>query len=156
MKTSEEGIALIKRFEQFRSCPYIDAVSVPTIGWGNTYYESGIRVKMSDSCISMARADELHDKILEKFEKVVIDLVKVELDQPQFDALVSLVYNIGGAAFSRSTMLKRINKNSYNSGIRREFQRWNKGRVNGELVPLRGLTRRRNDEANLYFKCKSK
>ncbi len=153
MKVSKEGIELIHKYEQFRNHPYIDVVGVATIGWGNTYYENGRAVKMTDSPITRKRGDELFKNILSKFEKKVDKLVNVYLDQPQFDALVSLTYNIGEANFKSSTLLKRVNNNSYDPDIKRQFKRWNKGRVNGRLKVLRGLTRRRNEEAYLYFKC---
>lgn len=153
MKVSKEGIDLIHKYEQFRNHPYIDAVGVPTIGWGNTYYENGRRVSMNDAPISRKRGDELFKNILSKFEKKVLKNVNVFLDQPQFDALVSLMYNIGEANFKRSTLLRKVNADSYDLDIKNEFKRWNKGRINGKLRTLKGLTRRRNEEAYLYFKC---
>lgn len=153
MKTSKEGIALIHKYESFRNNVYECPAGVPTIGWGSTYYEDGSKVSLSDEPISRKRADELFKNILSKFEKKVSKLVNVPLDQPQFDSLVSLIYNIGESNFKRSTLLKKINKDSYDRSIESEFKRWNKGRVKGKLVVMKGLTRRRNEEAYLYFKC---
>lgn len=153
MRISEQGADLIRKYEQFRNHPYIDAVGKPTIGWGNTFWEDGTPVKMTDEPISRKRGDELHSFWLREFEEVILKYVKPCLYQCQFDALVSFVYNVGVGNFSRSTLLKKVNKNADDSGIEFQFGRWNKGRVNGKLEVLRGLTRRRNEEAYLYFNC---
>ena len=147
MKVSKQGLDLIKKHEGLRLEPYLCPAGVPTIGYGNTYYLNGERVTMSDTPITFDYANELLKSIVKRFEDGVNRYVQVKLTQNQFDALVSLAYNIGLNAFRRSTLLKRINKRSYDYRIAYEFSRWNKsgGRV------LRGLIKRRSQEANLYF-----
>ena len=147
MKTSHSGIELIKKYEGFRSEPYLDAVGVPTIGYGATYYPNGKRVTMNDEPISIAYAEELLREMLRDFEEGVCRTITSELTQHQFDALVSISYNIGIRAFAQSTLAKRVNANPNNPDIRYQFSRWNK--AGGKV--LAGLTRRRKEEANLYF-----
>ena len=152
MKISKQGEKLIKKYEQFRNHPYIDAVGVPTIGWGNTFYEDGSKVTMRDEPVTVDRGNKLHENILKKFEAAVEKYVTATLRQNQFDALVSLAYNIGSGNFKSSTLLKRVNNDPNDSDIGKQFKRWNKGRINGYLRELKGLTKRRNEEAYLYFK----
>jgi len=147
MKVSETGIRLIAKHEGFRSSPYLDAVGVPTIGFGNTFYPDNTRVKMTDKPITEEKARELLKNIVQGFEREVSKLM-CEVKQNQFDAVLSLVYNIGVTAFSRSTLLKRINENPNEQDIAYQFSRWNK--AGGKV--LLGLTRRRKEEAELYFK----
>jgi len=143
---------LIHEFEQFRSEPYIDPVGIPTIGWGNTYYEDGKAVRITDPTITLERGNELFKNILRKFELGVCEMVVVEINQSQFDALVSFSYNVGLAALSKSTLLKKLNAGEPIEKVKAQFLRWNKGRVNGKLKVLNGLTRRRIAEAELYGK----
>jgi len=147
MKVSETGIRVIAKYEGFRSSPYLDAVGVPTIGFGNTFYRDNTRVKMTDKPISEEKARELLKNIVQGFEMEVSKLMR-EVNQNQFDAVLSLVYNIGVTAFSRSTLLKRINENPIEQDIAYQFSRWNK--AGGKV--LLGLTRRRKEESELYFK----
>lgn len=149
MKISKNGLDLIKDFEKFIPQPYIDDVGVITIGYGSTYYLDGKRVTMSDKPINEQQATELKRSVLEKdFEP----FIPKNVNQNQFDALASLIYNIGASAFSKSTLLKKVIKNPNDKSIEQEFLKWNKGRVNGKLVELKGLTIRRKKEAELYFK----
>ena len=147
MKVSEKGKSLIKQFESCRLNAYKDSVGVPTIGWGNTRYEDGSRVEMGDS-ISQARADYLFSYVLQDFKEGVKARVKVPVNQNQFDALVSFAYNVGLGNLSKSTLLKKVNKNPNDPSIEKEFLRWNK--AGGKV--LNGLTKRRQAEADLYFK----
>lgn len=148
MKISQQGIDLIKSFESFVSKPYADAVGIITIGYGSTYYLDGRRVSMSDKPITEQQASELLEATFEKdFAKHI-----PTVNQNQFDALGSLIYNIGAGAFKKSTLYKKVLANKDDKSIEQEFLKWNKGRVNGKLVELRGLTIRRKKEAELYFK----
>ena len=149
MKISKEGLELIKGFEKFISEPYIDAVGVPTIGYGNTYYPDGKEVTMQDAPITEAQASILLETI---FEKDFAKFIPQNVNQNQFDAMSSLIYNIGAGAFNGSTLRKKVTANPNDASIEQEFWKWNKGRKNGQLVELRGLTIRRKKEAELYFK----
>jgi len=149
MKISKEGLELIKGFEKFMPKPYIDAVGVVTIGYGNTYYPDGRKVTMQDAQITETQATILLETVFEKdFAKYIPDNV----NQNQFDALSSLVYNIGTGSFFKSTLLKKVKVNTNDASIEQEFWKWNKGRILGQLVELKGLTNRRKKEAELYFK----
>jgi lysozyme len=149
MKISKYGIDLIKEFERFSSNPYTDSVGVITIGYGSTYYLDGRRVLMSDKPIAEQEATELIKATLERdFEP----FIPSNVNQNQFDALCSLIYNIGASAFIKSTIFRKVAKNPNDKTVGQEFLKWNKGRVNGSLVELKGLTIRRKKEAELYFK----
>jgi lysozyme len=149
MKISKEGLELIKGFEKFMPKPYIDAVGVFTIGYGNTYYPDGQKVTMQDSPITEGQATILLETV---FEKDFAKYIPENVNQNQFDALASLVYNIGTGAFFKSTLRKKVKVNPNDASIEQEFWKWNKGRKNGQLVELRGLTIRRKKESELYFK----
>lgn len=147
MKLNNSGYLLITEFEGFRAKPYLCSAKIPTIGYGNTYYPDGKRVTMLDKEITRMQAFEMFKFIADKFASTVSKLVKTPLNQNQFNALVSLAYNIGTGNFASSTLLKKVNINHNDKTIELEFKKWNK--VNKKEVA--GLTRRRNYEANIYF-----
>jgi lysozyme len=149
MKISKEGLELIKGFEKFMPKPYIDAVCVPTIGYGNTYYPDGKEVTMQDAPITEAQATILLETV---FDKDFAKFIPQNVNQNQFDAMACLIYNIGAGAFKISTLLKKVKVNPNDASIEQEFWKWNKGRILGQLVELKGLTNRRKKEAELYFK----
>ncbi len=143
---SKTGVDLISSFEGIRLDAYDDGVGVWTIGIGTTIYPNGVKVKKGDKCtLEQAKSYFAHD--LKSFEKTINDSVKVPLSQNQFDALVSLTYNIGQTAFSNSTLLKKLNAKDY-QGAADQFLRWNKG---GGKV-MKGLVRRREAERALFLK----
>lgn len=154
MQLSEQGAALIKGFEKCRLEAYQDSAGVWTIGWGNTSYENGTKVKAGDK-LSRYRADELFVRIAQRFVNEVTYLTKgIYLKQQQFDSLVSLAYNVGSdidlddiaEGLGDSTLLKLVVANPENPKIPAEFLKWNKSK--GKV--LGGLTRRRKAEALLY------
>lgn len=153
MKASKIGIRLIKKYEGFRNFPYFCPAGIATIGWGNTFYEDGTSVKITDPPIERGRANELLKGIISIYEDKVNVLVTSKLNQNQFDALVCFAYNQRSGAFERSTLLKRVNANPNDEDISYQFKRWNKARLNGVLTVLKGLKRRRSEEAYLYFKA---
>jgi len=136
MKISSSGIALIKQFEGFTSTPRIDHKRV-SIGYGNTFYPNGKAVQITDAPISLERGEELLKHSLLYFERVVNRLVSATLTQPQFDALVSLCYNIGEGNFQRSTLLKMVNDSPDNPNILSLSQR--EVLVISKIVPLLAL-----------------
>ena len=147
MKLNNSGYLLITEFEGFSAKPYLCPAKIPTIGFGNTYYSDGKRVTMLDKEITKVQAFEMFKTIADRFADKVNKLVTSPLNQNQFNALVSLAYNIGIAAFTNSTILKKVNINHNDKSIELEFKKWNK--VNKKEVA--GLTRRRNYEADIYF-----
>ena len=139
MKTSEEGISLIKKFEGCKLEAYLDAVDVPTIAYGRTK-----DVKIGDICTQQQAEDWLEEELVE-YEGYVNEAVKVELTQPQFDSIVSWTYNLGPSNLNRSSMLRVLNASDYDN-VPEQIMRWNKagGRV------LAGLVRRREAEAEMF------
>lgn len=146
-KISEAGLNIIKHFEGLRLKPYLCPAKIPTIGYGNTFYENGTKVSMKDSAITESRATELLAHSLEKFEQYVDSYCIDSISQNQFDALVSFCYNVGPANLKSSTLLKKVNKDPNDPTIRTEFLKWVRG--GGKVLP--GLVRRREAEADLYF-----
>ena len=144
MKVSNKGLELIKEFEGFSSTAYLCSAKKATIGYGNTFLEDGTPVKIGDQ-ISKERAETLLKHVVDNFSVAVEVDIKIEVTQNQFDALVSLAYNIGLGAFKNSTLLRQLNRGNF-VGASQEFLRWNKS--NGK--PLLGLTRRREREKLLF------
>jgi lysozyme len=140
MNTSQQGIELIKKFEGVRYEAYDDGVGVWTIGVGHT---KGV---MKGDKIDDRQVDQFLREDLESAEYAVNSLVKVELRQSQFDALVSLVFNIGSGAFASSTLLKLLNKGRPEMAAD-QFPRWN---MAGGKV-MRGLVTRRAAERLLFM-----
>lgn len=148
LKTSDNGIVLIKQHEGFSRVPYECPAAVVAIGYGSTTYENGKQVLLSDPPITEAAADRLFRKKISKYEKWVNKLVKTDINQNQFDALVSLSYNIGFGSIKRSRLLKLVNQNPNDPQIAIEFLKWRK--ANGKVT--KGLETRRQKEVQLYFK----
>lgn len=144
-KLSKAGEDLIKGFEGFVDHAYNDGVGIMTIGWGHA-------IKAGESFpakISIEEADGVFRKDVQFAIDAVNKLVTVELSQNQFDALVSFVFNTGVGAFKNSTLLKELNSGNCDVAAE-EFKKWNKGTVNGKKVELKGLTKRRNAESELF------
>ena len=147
MKLDDKGYKLITKFEGLSLKPYLDSIKVPTIGYGNTYYTDGKRVTLLDKEITKEVAFDMFKEIANRFGKRVDELVTSNINQNQYNALVSFAYNIGTGNFASSTLLKKVNKNPNDLTIKDEFLRWNK--AGGKVI--NGLTNRRNEEANIYF-----
>lgn len=146
-KISQKGINLIKSFEGLSLKPYLCPASICTIGYGNTYYPNGSKVKLTDPAITQAQADQYLLFLMPPYEKAVDSFCRDDINQNQFDALVSLAYNIGVGNLQKSTLIKKVNLNPNDPTIKAEFLKWNKGA--GKV--LAGLTKRRQAEADLYF-----
>ena len=143
MKTSQEGIALIKKFEGCKLESYLCKASVWTIGYGST---KGVSEGMT---ISQERADMLLLEDLEIFEEEVNNLIKVDLEQHQWDAIIAWTFNLGSANLLASTLLKKLNDKKWEE-VPEQIKRWNKATVDGEKQVLEGLVRRREAEASLF------
>lgn len=145
MRTSENGVEILKRFEGLELEAYQDIAGIWTIGYGHTGpdVEPGMKISERDA-EALLRSD------LKPREQAVSSAVKVQLNQNEFDALVSLVYNIGAAAFRSSTALKRLNRND-RVGAAEALTWWNKATVGGVLREVLGLTRRRAAERALFL-----
>ena len=145
-KMGPEGLELLKSFEGLELRAYRDSVGVLTIGYGHTSM-AGPPVVKPGMRITKDKAEAILKRDLKKYEDAVRNALKVPVTQEMFDAMVSLCYNIGPAGFRRSSVLKFTNRRLFDQADDK-FLLWNKagGRV------LRGLTRRRHAEAELYRK----
>lgn len=141
MNISEAGINLIKKFEGCRLTAYKCPAGIWTIGYGHT----GSDV-YAGKTITQAEADKLLKTDLMIHCNNVSKLVKVPLNQNQFDALVSFEYNIGYGAFKDSTLLKLLNQEKYTEASL-QFERW----VYAGKTRLQGLVNRRNAEKSLFI-----
>ena len=151
MKISKNGIDLIKHFE---GCPMEDEMVVsyrcpankPTIGFGSLKLIDGSPVQ-DGMKITKQEAENLLAHELEEYEGYINDMVNVELNQNQFDAMVSWVFNLGPTNLKNSSLLRILNSTHVDwADIPYQIQRWNK--VNG--VPNEGLKKRRKAEALLF------
>lgn len=146
MRASDKAKDLIKSYEALKLKAYKCPAGVWTIGYGHT---AGVKQGME---ISRQRAEDLFVNDLYTISEYPISDIfykaKVTLKQNQFDALCSLVFNIGATNFRKSTLLKKALVDPNDKSIYNEFKKWNKS----GKKELEGLTRRRIREANLYFK----
>jgi lysozyme len=148
MKISQTGIDLIKSFEGLKLEAYKCTSGIATIGFGSTFYPDKTSVKMGDKLKDKQEAEELFKLTLQTFENIISGLFyNVTLKQNQYDALVSLTFNIGVTAFANSTLFKKVKINPNDKTIEAEFNKW----INSGGKKSKGLIRRRKDEAKLYF-----
>lgn len=145
MKPSENCIDLIKRFEGFRPKPYLCPAGIPTIGYGNTSYQNGLSVSLKDPAITVEQAEQLLNDTVQLFANEVRKLLKVQVTQGQFDALVDFAYNTGASKLAGSTLLRKVNAGDF-AGAAAEFGKW----VKGGGVKLPGLVSRREAEIKLF------
>lgn len=154
MTTSIEGVKLIQQFEGFRAEPYLCPAKVATIGYGHAIVMNGAQLK-GEKGLELART-LYPNPITKEYGEVMLrsDLIRYEsyvnritvpIHQLCFDALVSFTYNLGGGAFLKSTLFKRIQANQLVDAAE-VFDWYNKA---GKKV-LEGLTRRRKAERALY------
>ena len=164
----QEGIELIKSFEGIPDGdpstvnldPYLDPLQIWTIGWGHAVVSNGVMVRGADNKalaksmfpggITLEQAETLLRGDLVSRTADVLRLVQVPLSDNQFGAIMSFVFNCGAANFGASTLLKLLNAGNV-GGAADQFLVWNKGRKDGVLVELPGLTRRRRAERALFL-----
>lgn len=147
MELSQKIKQLIKNWEGCRLTAYRCPAGVLTIGYGHT----GPDVT-PEKRITQAEADSLFETDIRKFTAKVAPLFAgVNLNNNQFDALVSLSYNIGSLSAKAPTLLRKVKANPNDPSIRAEFLKHVNARINGILKPLPGLVKRRTAEANHYF-----
>lgn len=147
MNLTNEIRAKMMQWEGCKLKAYRCPAGVLTIGYGHT----GPDVKAGME-ITAAQAVALFNDDVDKFARSVeASLAGVQLKQKQFDAVVSLAYNIGLGALKKSTLYRKIKANPDDPTIRAEFMKHVNARVNGVLKPLPGLVKRRRAEADHYF-----
>lgn len=144
MQTSSKGRGAIARREGTVLTAYLDSAGIWTIGTGHTSAAGEPKVTKGMKITAMY-ADKILSNDLAAVEKSVKSAVKVPLNQNEFDALVSLCFNIGGTAFRKSTLVRKLNAGD-RKGAADQFAVWNKVTVNGKKVAIKGLTARRQDE----------
>lgn len=143
---NKQTVDLVKQFEGLKLKAYLCPANVWTIGYGNTFYQNGTKVKRGD-IITQAQAEELLKSTLAFFAFKVQPLVTKPVNDNQFGALVSFAYNCGVTALGGSTLLKKVNLNPNDDSIGLEFMKW----VKAKGVVLPGLVKRRQAEKELYF-----
>lgn len=146
MKVSKKGIDLVKKWEGFYQNAYLCPANVWTIGWGTTKWNGSKSVKKGDK-ISREQAEPLLAQQLDEHASQIFKYVKVELNQNQYDALVSFHYNLGRHILSKDkTLVGYINSKQWDK-VANQLLKYN--RANGKV--LKGLTNRRNDEVKLFL-----
>jgi lysozyme len=148
MRISTPGLELIKDHEKFKAQAYVAPEGQLTIGYGHVILPHEEHLKTAtlteDDALEILRGDTAIA------EDAVTRAVKVELNQNQFDALVSFTFNTGGGALRNSTLVRLLNAGDYN-GAAGQFDKWVYATVNGSKVKLGGLVRRRADERDLFL-----
>ena len=139
MKISEDGLELIKKFEGCETSAYQDSVGVWTIGFGHTK-----GVEEGQTC-SIEDAESMLTDEMDEYDGYINNMVKVDLQQHEFDSLVAWVYNLGPTNLNESTMLKVLNGGQFDR-VPDEMNRWT--RAGGEI--LEGLVRRRQAESLMF------
>lgn len=145
MTISDEGLELIKKHEGVRREIYLDPIGLPTGGVGHLLKGDEIEKFPVGTKLSDEQVDEWLRQDVQEAEEAVNRLVKTELNQNQFDALVSFVFNIGSGNFERSQLLRLVNNELWDSAAG-QFGRWiyAGGRV------FKGLRTRRAEESELF------
>lgn len=173
MKINQKGIDLIKRFESLHDGdlktiglqPKLCPANIWTVGYGRALFDpitgqflKGEKDKkkayLMYPSLTEVQAEQMLREDLTRYElktDKVLGSVKSKLNNNQYSALVSFVYNVGEGNLASSTLLKKIIKNPNDPSIADEFLKWNKAKVKGKLVILKGLTNRRQAESELYF-----
>jgi lysozyme len=146
MKTSKAGIDLIKRWEGVKLTAYKCPAGIWTIGYGHTSAAGSPKV-VAGMTITTKEAEEILTRDLLKYETAVKNALTRAPNQNQFDAMVSLCYNIGPGAFKKSSVAKRFNEGNV-AGAAEALRMWNK--AGGKV--LQGLVNRREDERKLFLK----
>lgn len=146
MKISQTGLNLIAKWEGCYLKAYLDPIGIPTIGYGTTKYENGVKVKLGDT-ITKERALALLQLQAQEHANTIFSYVKVELNQNQYDALASFQYNLGRHILKNSSLLAYINLKQWQKAAN-EMKLYNK--AGGKV--LQGLVNRRAEEASLFLK----
>lgn len=142
MKLNSKGYKALHDREGLRLKPYLDTRGIPTISLGVTYYPNGRKVTMQDKALTIEEAGNLATITADKFAFQVDKLLTSKVNQNQFNALVSLAYNIGITGFRNSTVLRKVNINPNDPAIKEAFMMWLKN------PELKG---RRESEVKQYF-----
>lgn len=144
MKASKVAYEIIKKYEGLKLNSYKCPAGVWTIGYGHT---ATTREGMK---ITEKEAERLLEKDVEEIERTLNACIKVSLTQNQYDALISLAYNIGASKLCKSKLMQLVNINNFKEAAE-EFLKFNKARINGVMQELKGLNNRREAERKLFL-----
>ncbi|NWG70954.1 MAG: lysozyme [Parvularculaceae bacterium] len=144
MRTGETGLNLIKGYEGLRMSAYYAPSEQWTVGYGHV---ATARHGMS---VTESEAERLLREDVKPIEALLAETVRAPLNQNEHDALTSLIFSIGADNWRRSTVLRKLNSGD-KLGAAQAFELWTRARVNGELVSLDGLVRRRAAEKSLFL-----
>jgi lysozyme len=142
---TDAGLDFLCRQEGFRSRPYLDQAGLPTIGYGHL-----IRAGETYDALTEQEAQVLLRLDMERIAIPIQTALRVAIKPYQADAVLSLAFNVGGAAVARSTLLRLLNAGSI-GGAADQFLKWNKITVNGRKVASKGLSARRERERRLFL-----
>lgn len=143
-----KGLDLVKEMEGFSSQAYLDTDGTAVIGYGQPKI-AGVAVSMGES-ITQPQAEAALAEELRLIQRQILNLVEVDLNTNQLAALISLSYNVGFKFIRDSTLIQKLNSGNY-ADAANEFLRWDKADVNGRIVQLEGLSRRRRLEKQLFL-----
>ena len=138
---TQEGLNLIKQYEGFSSTTYLCPAGYPTIGYGHL-----VRAGEDFTTLTEEAAEQLLRKDVASAERAVCRLINTPLTDGQFDALVSFTFNLGAGALQRSTLRRKVNRQTHQE-VPEQLMRW----VWAGGRKLRGLIRRRAAEAEHYM-----
>lgn len=149
MRINRATVELVKRWEGFRDTAYLCPANVWTIGYGTTS-RAGIGLDVRRGMkITEAEAEYYLEKGLQKFAEQIRPAITAPINENQFGAFLSLAYNIGPAAFKKSSALRHFNAGNADKAAE-AMKLWNKATVDGKRIVLRGLVNRREDEVRLF------
>ncbi len=141
---------ILKEFEGFRGKVYRDSAKIPTIGYGHTAY-AGDPNPNKIKTITRKEAEKVLDRDIANVRRQIAKKLKVPLNEHQLAAIISFVFNVGIGAANKSGVFRTIRRGDFEA-VPNRLARWNKITENGKLKPLRGLTRRRTKEAELFMR----
>ncbi|HEY8698821.1 MAG TPA: lysozyme [Rhizomicrobium sp.] len=140
----------IKQFEGYSAKPYRDSAGVPTIGWGTIRYPNGKTVTMSDPAIGKDYAEQCLTFEMTQKAAILASHLEKSATVHQAGAMLSLAYNIGVQAFLGSSVLRQFNAGKINAAAK-AFEMWDKAHVDGKLVVVAGLLKRRKEEEAMFL-----
>jgi len=143
---SAAALILLMALEGFRALPYKDIAGIWTDGYGNTH---GV---VPGQPVTEPQAQATLIRHVNVFASGLDRCLLVTPTQNQYDALMLWTYNVGVSAACSSTLIRLLNQGALPSVWCGQLFRWNKVRINGQLVPSRGLTNRRQAEHTLCMK----
>lgn len=141
MQISQKGLDALEVEEGSKLVGYKDSRGIPTVGVGHTGYVDNVPVTVGMK-ITKEKSDQLLREDLAWVQRTIAAYVKVPLNQNQYDALCSLIFNIGQTAFCTSTILRKLNAKDY-AGAADHFLDWKRAGKDADIL----LPRRKRERA---------